>query len=427
MNPVFSVRRMDCVEIFSNWPNQWTKKYYSMKCSVPRKYEHFNSSNYCWIIIQNFVCVFDEIYFQYGCIVALCLLALNPSAINRSKFVFDDHVAIARNSDVTNTTRPIRETIHRILQHDFWGSNITSATSHKSYRPLVTLMFNLEYRMHHPDVVAVYMKWMNLWMHCAMCCLLLTTLPKLMHDIDEKIVWLTTAMFAIHPVHTEAICGIVGRADLMCALFYMLAINFHVELLKHDGRRWRKNLLYVTLFVLTAFAVMCKEIGITILVRVKRNKCNYYLVIFSNPQPFCIVYDILNELFSKRRHQTSESNNPSKQRIPSTVMIRCTILAVMSVVITLVRLFVMNFQSPKFKAPDNPIAAADDILAKVCIHRRKTTSNDQFNWMFFFCRLCLNNFYTQWTFGCLFAPNGCALIGLSVQLNWSKRGSMSEC
>lgn len=224
--------------------------------------------------------ILTEIYFQYGCIVALCLLALNPSAINRSKFVFDDHVAIARNSDVTNTSRPIRETIHRILQHDFWGSNITSATSHKSYRPLVTLMFNLEYRLHHPDSVAVYMKWMNLWTHCAVCCLLLITLPKLFHDIDEKIVWLTTAMFAIHPVHTEAVCGIVGRADLMCALFYTLAINSHVELLKHNGHIWRQNLLYVTLFSLTAFAVMCKEIGITILVGMMKNRYATILCLF---------------------------------------------------------------------------------------------------------------------------------------------------
>lgn len=220
-------------------------------------------------------------------------------------------------------------------------------------------------------------------MHCAICCLLLTTLPKLLHDIDEKIVWLTTAMFAIHPVHTEAICGIVGRADLMCALFYMLSINFHVELSKPNGNRWRQNLLYVTLFILSALAVMCKEIGITILVWNSKNKCNCSGLIFSHSQPFCIVYDVLNELFSKRPHQPNESNTPSpRHRLPPTVIIRCTILTIMTLGIALVRLAVTNFQSPKFKAPDNPIAAADDILARVRIQQRKSPTNDQANSFF---------------------------------------------
>lgn len=196
----------------------------------------------------------------------LCLLTFNPSAINRSEFVFDDYVAIVRNSDVTNTMRPILETIDTIRRHDFWGSNITSATSHKSYRPLVTLIFNLEYRIFDRDHVAVYMKWVNFWLHCAVCCLLLKILPKLLQDIDEKVVWITTALFAIHPVHTEAVCGVVGRADLMCALFYILCINFYVELLKHNDNGWRQTDLYMILLCITALAVMCKEIGITILV-----------------------------------------------------------------------------------------------------------------------------------------------------------------
>lgn len=162
--------------------------------------------------------------------------------------------------------RPILETTKRILRHDFWGTNITSGTSHKSYRPLVTLMFNLEYRMYHQEHVVAYMKWTNFWLHCAVCCLLLTTLPKLLHQIEERVVWLTTALFAIHPVHTEAVCGVVGRADLMCALFYLLCINIHARLLKQNGFGCRPFALYVVLFSLTVLAVLCKEIGITILV-----------------------------------------------------------------------------------------------------------------------------------------------------------------
>lgn len=82
-------------------------------------------------------------------------------------------------------------------------------------------------------------------------------------------------------------------------------------------------------------------------------------------QPFCIVHDILNELFSKRLNQRSESNNNSHQRLQSNVIVRCTISAIMTVSIALMRMFVIDFQSPEFKEPDNPIAAADDISTKV--------------------------------------------------------------
>lgn len=82
-------------------------------------------------------------------------------------------------------------------------------------------------------------------------------------------------------------------------------------------------------------------------------------------QPFCIVHDILNELFSKRLNQLCESNNNSHHRYQSNVIFRCSVFAIMTVSIALMRLFVMDFQSPEFKEPDNPIAAVDDILTKV--------------------------------------------------------------
>ncbi|MDC3379189.1 hypothetical protein OAX78_02800, partial [Planctomycetota bacterium] len=34
-------------------------------------------------------------------------------------------------------------------------------------------------------------------------------------------------LFAVHPVHTEAVTSIVGRAELLCALFFLLAVLLH--------------------------------------------------------------------------------------------------------------------------------------------------------------------------------------------------------
>jgi hypothetical protein len=51
-------------------------------------------------------------------------------------FVHDDLKAIVSNADVTGEVA-----VAEVLVHDFWGSDIRSNTSHKSYRPLTTLTF----------------------------------------------------------------------------------------------------------------------------------------------------------------------------------------------------------------------------------------------------------------------------------------------
>ena len=79
-------------------------------------------------------------------IFLLAILTYSPSLT--ADFTFDDRPAILENNDVTDEVVSSNFThyLHRIFQHDFWGSNITDhATSHKSYRPLTVLTFNLDH------------------------------------------------------------------------------------------------------------------------------------------------------------------------------------------------------------------------------------------------------------------------------------------
>lgn len=52
-------------------------------------------------------------------------------------FVFDDSEAIVNNKDV------VSEDWFKLFYNDFWGANIKSNLSHKSYRPLTILSFRL--------------------------------------------------------------------------------------------------------------------------------------------------------------------------------------------------------------------------------------------------------------------------------------------
>ena len=61
-------------------------------------------------------------------------------------------------------------------------------------------------------------------------------------------------LFAVHPVHIEAVAGIAGRADVLCTVLFLMC------LLKHRERGW-------TLWTLglASLSMLAKEQGITVL------------------------------------------------------------------------------------------------------------------------------------------------------------------
>uniref|UniRef100_A0AAR2JIP9 Transmembrane and TPR repeat-containing protein 4 n=1 Tax=Pygocentrus nattereri TaxID=42514 RepID=A0AAR2JIP9_PYGNA len=63
-------------------------------------------------------------------------------------FVFDDSEAIINNKDLNPATP-----LNNIWKNDFWGSNLSSNSSHKSYRPLTVLTF----------------RWLELWAEQTSC------------------------------------------------------------------------------------------------------------------------------------------------------------------------------------------------------------------------------------------------------------------
>lgn len=69
-------------------------------------------------------------------VILITFLAHSPSLFNA--FVFDDVSAIVNNADVTGETK-----WSSIFSHDFWGDSILAKNSHKSYRPLIIVLFRL--------------------------------------------------------------------------------------------------------------------------------------------------------------------------------------------------------------------------------------------------------------------------------------------
>ena len=90
---------------------------------------------------------------------------------------------------------------------------------------------------------------------------------------EDGRVWalFSSLLFAVHPVHCEVVSGLVGRADLLCSVFVLLAVAKY--------RSWAESTDTVTVgssfgamatvFMLTAIAMLSKEYGITALVSVQ--------------------------------------------------------------------------------------------------------------------------------------------------------------
>ena len=100
---------------------------------------------------------------------------------------------------------------------------------------------------------------------------LLHTLTSLLYTLTIALVIRRTfititagILFAIHPIHTEAVAGIVGRADVLCAAFFLLSLLTFVkycELLTIQSSH--RHLWIVLTFTLITASTLSKELGIT--------------------------------------------------------------------------------------------------------------------------------------------------------------------
>ena len=64
-------------------------------------------------------------------------------------------------------------------------------------------------------------------------------------------------LFASHPVHAEAVAGLVGRAEILCTIFYCGGLGMY-------EKSRRQPLCLVVVFLMGAAALLSKEIGVTL-------------------------------------------------------------------------------------------------------------------------------------------------------------------
>ncbi len=182
---------------------------------------------------------------------------------------FDDTVAVVSNKDV-RTNAPFTD----IFTNDFWGTKLRSSISHKSYRPITVLTFRLNYLVSGLQPFGYHM--VNVLLY-AICCVMLLHVCSIIiggFHVDKNGIRVFTApkasllcccFFAVHPIHTENVAAVVGRADILCMIFYSVSfVKYATFVNKYDSRGTNSIGDLIVAISSAILATFSKEQGITV-------------------------------------------------------------------------------------------------------------------------------------------------------------------
>ncbi|XP_011861843.1 PREDICTED: transmembrane and TPR repeat-containing protein 4 isoform X2 [Vollenhovia emeryi] len=312
-------------------------------------------------------------------------------------FVFDDTEAIVNNNDVRDNT-PFWD----IFQNDFWGTKLSHRQSHKSYRPFTILSFRLQFWLRQ-GLVSQDFHVVNVILHSTICLLTLFVYNLFLGPEGHSSAFYAAALFAVHPIHTEAVSGIVGRAELLCSLFTWLSILLYSCMIH------ARNLLHVwvamfSFAVCITTAMLCKETGITAI-----GICAIYDIVIVNK-----IYpiDIIRSLSFK--HANKSLNNLIDHK---NVLLRLVMLVLIAIILLLLRFSVMGFSTPKFQSVDNPASFMNNTLLRIL----------NFNYIY-----CLNMWLLvcpvwlcfDWSMGCVTLITGYDYRTFIIVIFWLAFGAL---
>ncbi|TVM03906.1 MAG: hypothetical protein CV087_02490 [Candidatus Brocadia sp. WS118] len=164
-------------------------------------------------------------------------------------FVYDDYVTITNNYF-------IRE--WRYLPA-FFNQKYFVVSNELTYRPMVTLSYFLEYALWGLNPWGYHLT--NIIIHTLNVYLVYCMAYRLFYDRQPA--FISSIIFSIHPIFTEAVNAVSYREDLLSATFLLIAF---ILFLKSNRSAGRRDFIICYAFSLTAylFALLSKEMAITL-------------------------------------------------------------------------------------------------------------------------------------------------------------------
>lgn len=167
-----------------------------------------------------------------------------------NKFVVDDGYLIVENPYIKHL---------KFLPNLFSGDLVASTTNAHNpsgyYRPLSMLSFMVDYQIWRLNPLGFHLT--NILIHFLNCLLVFLILFEVSQN--QKVSLLTSALFAVYPIHVEAVTPVYNRMGIQVALFMLASF---LLFMKSKGCE-RKSFLFGAL-ILFFLALLSKEEALTL-------------------------------------------------------------------------------------------------------------------------------------------------------------------
>lgn len=168
-------------------------------------------------------------------------------------FVFDNRPLILQDPRIHEATS---SNVAAIFEHTYnWP-----LAEHGLYRPITTLTYLFNYSiLGNGDRPSGY-HWFNLLLHLGNVFLVYSLMIAIASR--QEVAAIAAALWAIHPIGTEAVTNIIGRSDLLAAAAVLGGLLLYIRSMRSAGR-WRVVWL-IGLALLTFVGMFSKESAIAI-------------------------------------------------------------------------------------------------------------------------------------------------------------------
>jgi protein O-mannosyl-transferase len=163
-------------------------------------------------------------------------------------FAYDDSWIIQRNTRVHNLGD-----LAGIWLTPYWPS---FGSELGLYRPLAIFVYAIQWAI--SGGAPSFFHLVSVLMHAGVCILVFLLIERL---FSEEAAFGGALIFAVHPLHTEAVANVVGQSELLTALGVLAACLIYVR--RPDGPRieWRRR---IALFGLYALSLLVKESAVVL-------------------------------------------------------------------------------------------------------------------------------------------------------------------
>src|SRR5208283_4353427 len=182
---------------------------------------------------------------------AVTLLAYSNSF--SAGFAFDNKGLLLQDPRIREATA---KNIGLIFQRTYWWPYGESGL----YRPIATLTYLFNYSILGNGGQPAGYHWINFLLHTGNVLLVYALALRLMRKLWPAV--FVAAVWAVHPVLTESVTNMVGRADLLAGM--SLLSGFWMYLKSAESQGWRRWAWLAGLMAATTVGVFSKESAATV-------------------------------------------------------------------------------------------------------------------------------------------------------------------